>query len=370
MEEKLAETWSEVLGIEKECIGIETDFFRLGGHSLNAAQLTGKIQQRFKIIIPLVQVFKTSTIKSLAKFIISTSNEKEIATMEDENLVLLRKTPGNKHLFLVHDGSGEVDGYVEFCMNLDKGFNYWGLKGPLIESCAPTNITIEELAANYTKKIKKVQKHGPYYIAGWSIGGTIAFEMARQLEENDDETEFLALFDTSAPFGNLRKTISDFTAKSELKLISQHITTNDILSKLKKLHDINQIWSLVIKYLEDNLDIEIIRNFIPGHMAKIIPGFYQLKIQPLIANWNKIRSLQRAAGRYTPAGKNNTNVHFFAAKETDIINRKQWNHYSVKPITLYEVEGDHYSIFKKNTVKKLSTLFNRTLKKTISADNV
>ncbi len=69
VEEKLAEIWWEVLGIEKEKIGIDMNFFQLGGHSLRAVILASKIHKEFNIILPLAEVFKTPTIKGLAEFV-------------------------------------------------------------------------------------------------------------------------------------------------------------------------------------------------------------------------------------------------------------------------------------------------------------
>jgi len=114
----------------------------------------------------------------------------------DENLMLLRPSVSSRHhLFLVHDGSGEVEGYVGFCQHLTSkaDFNCWGIRATLIENnnYSPRDITIEELAKDYIEKIKKVQPKGPYYIAGWSLGGTIAFEMTLQLEKTGEKVSFL-----------------------------------------------------------------------------------------------------------------------------------------------------------------------------------
>jgi amino acid adenylation domain-containing protein len=66
MEEKLAEIWAEVLGIEKAAIGIDSDFFELGGHSLKAAALVARIHNAFNVTIHLADVFKTPTIRKIS----------------------------------------------------------------------------------------------------------------------------------------------------------------------------------------------------------------------------------------------------------------------------------------------------------------
>ncbi|UCH93005.1 MAG: non-ribosomal peptide synthetase, partial [Candidatus Aminicenantes bacterium] len=65
----LARIWHEVLGVEKEVIGIDTNFFELGGHSLNATVMAAKIHKNLKVKLPLVEVFKTPFIRDLARII-------------------------------------------------------------------------------------------------------------------------------------------------------------------------------------------------------------------------------------------------------------------------------------------------------------
>ncbi|HLP46658.1 MAG TPA: amino acid adenylation domain-containing protein, partial [Candidatus Kapabacteria bacterium] len=68
LEEKLAEIWAGILGIEKQQIGIDYNFFEIGGHSLKATQLTAKIYKTFNIKIPLSEIFRLSSIRTQAHF--------------------------------------------------------------------------------------------------------------------------------------------------------------------------------------------------------------------------------------------------------------------------------------------------------------
>jgi bacitracin synthase 1 len=71
VERKLVNIWSEVLGFEKDSISIEADFFETGGHSLKAYTLTSKIHKEFDVRFPLAEIFRTSTIKSMAEYIMA-----------------------------------------------------------------------------------------------------------------------------------------------------------------------------------------------------------------------------------------------------------------------------------------------------------
>ncbi|MCU0289442.1 MAG: condensation domain-containing protein, partial [Acidobacteria bacterium] len=69
VEKKLVDIWSEILGIRRETIGIEDNFFHLGGHSLKATLMASRIQKEFKVKLPLAEIFKQPTVKGLAEFI-------------------------------------------------------------------------------------------------------------------------------------------------------------------------------------------------------------------------------------------------------------------------------------------------------------
>jgi iturin family lipopeptide synthetase A len=81
VEERLASIWSDVLGIDRENIGIDGNFFSLGGHSLRAAMMLPKIQSAFGVALPLAEVFRTPTIRQIAHFI---SQHRPSAVLEVE----------------------------------------------------------------------------------------------------------------------------------------------------------------------------------------------------------------------------------------------------------------------------------------------
>jgi amino acid adenylation domain-containing protein len=84
IEEKLVETWAEVIARDpshasqlRQSIGIDDDFFQLGGHSLKATMLLSKLQKTFNIKIPLVEIFRLPTIRQLAETLEQRSPERE-----------------------------------------------------------------------------------------------------------------------------------------------------------------------------------------------------------------------------------------------------------------------------------------------------
>jgi amino acid adenylation domain-containing protein len=71
IEMKLAEAWSEVLGVPMDTISIDHDFFKHGGHSLKAVQMLTRIQKHFNVKISLKEFFSGATIRQLANIIVS-----------------------------------------------------------------------------------------------------------------------------------------------------------------------------------------------------------------------------------------------------------------------------------------------------------
>jgi thioesterase domain-containing protein/3-oxoacyl-(acyl-carrier-protein) synthase/acyl carrier protein len=360
IQEKLAEIWGEVLEIEKDTISINKDFFKLGGDSLNITVLAAKIQSQFNVNIPLVEIFNIPTIKSLSRYI----RDAETGTFvtKDDKLVLL--TPGLNsphHLFFIHDITGEVDGYFEFCKHLSHDFNCWGLRADRLQGLAPQNRTIREISQSYIEKIKTLQPHGPYYIAGWSFGGTISFEMARQLEQANEKIGFLALIDAYHPLGTIPRKPPQFSIESELNYVKPYLTGSKIIEKLKNVTHFTQVWSLLEDYLHtEHHDIEIIKKAVYQYGMQALPNYHNLITKESIYYMNVGRTFNNARASYRPPGKINNRGFFFKAKES-IFNKNTWQSYFNSPLQSHEINGDHFSIFKMPYVLEFAKTFNKIL---------
>jgi amino acid adenylation domain-containing protein/FkbM family methyltransferase len=361
VETRLAVLWSEVLGLDKELIGTESNFFELGGHSLKATILVSKVQKEFKVRMPLNRIFQDSTIVRMAEYM--KNKGKESLVIEDDNLLLLRERADEAdHLFLIHDGTGEVDGYREFCCQLTGEFNCWGLKAGGIIDHAPRNVTIPAIAGKYVDSIKRVQPHGPYCIVGWSLGGTIAFEMALQLEKMGERIAFLGLIDAPGPQKDVQKNLVPFTLESELDYVKDYIPEGDIKERFKKISQLDVLWSDIVAYLyAKNFDVDIIKRVIVGYGMQALPNFNQLGIRETIYYLNVGRSLTRARTNYIPGEKIQTRLHFIKASQSPEIFIDNWRDYCIGPIQCHEITGDHYSILKEPASGQITEIFNSTL---------
>jgi amino acid adenylation domain-containing protein len=361
IERKLVQIWSEVLDIEEDFIGIDSRFFELGGHSLKAAVMLSRIHRLFNVRVPLANIFIMPTIRQLAQFI--KNSEKDHFRIDDDDLVLLRsKSQPSRHLFCIHDGSGEVEGYVDFCRHLDADMNCWGIRAQVITGYAPRNLGIEEIAREYITKVKKVQPRGPYFIAGWSLGGTIAFEMVRQWEDMNENVDFLALIDSPAPRPEIASQINHFTAESEMNGLRDYLTSDTIREKIRGASSIDELWSLIVDSREEiPLNTEKIVASIPDIERFALPDIGKQDKKELIRIMNRIRTILQARERYVPGGIIHTPMHFFAASQSDKIDSRGWMDYCKTPIKFYEIQGDHFSIMERPVVSQLCRTIDKIL---------
>jgi len=360
IEKKMAEIWAEVLGTEKDTIGIDDHFSRLGGHSLKATTMVSRLQREFNVHLPLVELFKKPSIRQLGEYI--ETAEKESLSLQESNLALLKKEPGKeKHLFFIHDGTGEVQGYTNFSNRLDIAFNCWGLRAGRLKNHTPLNLSIKDMAKNYIETIKTVQPpgHGPYYIAGWSVGGVIAFEMVKQLEKENEEIAFLGMIDPAAP--SLWKWMRTwkFSLRSEWKLARLFFMDDVKLhEKLKKIKKIDQFWPEILDHLEaGHFDLKSFKRMLKGFGMKALPNLHQWNLRDIIYYLNIGRTLNNTMANYIPLGKIHTPVHYFKAKQSWGMKEKRWQKYTTAGVKFSEIAGDHFSIFKTPNVKDFAEIF-------------
>jgi acyl carrier protein len=201
-EEKLARIWESVLKLDKA--GIHDDFFESGGHSMIAVTLMIRIEKEFGIRLPLATLFEHSTIHGLAGIL-----DRQSGPVLWRSLVPIRPGGSKKPLFLVHGLGLNVLLYTTIINHLDPEQPVYGLQAKGLNGTDSPLGTIEEIAAYYISEIRTVNPNGPYALAGFSLGGTIAFEMGRQLAESGETVSFLGLIDSTAegsvahlPFAN------------------------------------------------------------------------------------------------------------------------------------------------------------------------
>jgi amino acid adenylation domain-containing protein len=190
IEQRLADLWREVLG--RESIGIHSNFFAVGGHSLLAVRLIARIRRDLGRSLPLGALFQGATIGRMAALL---AEDQELPARRSP-LVALQPRGSEPPFFFVHAVGGHVFSYVDLARAMGDEQPFYGLQVP--ENGRPA-ASIEEMAAQYVEAVRSVQPEGPYRLGGWSLGGVIAQEMALQLWESGRPAESLVLIDSFAP---------------------------------------------------------------------------------------------------------------------------------------------------------------------------
>ncbi|PWU11731.1 MAG: hypothetical protein C5B50_22825 [Verrucomicrobia bacterium] len=190
-EKLLAGVWCRILG--RESVGINENFFHVGGHSLLAVRLLAEVEKTAGKKLPLVSLFQGPTIEQMAKAL-SAEGDRPSGSL----VVPIRSGGKRAPLFLVHGAGGEVFwGYANLAAHLNSEQPIYGIKSRG-QAGLPEFTTIEQMAACYIQEIRRVQPSGPYHLGGYCLGGNIAYEMARQLRAAGQPVGAVLLLD-SAP---------------------------------------------------------------------------------------------------------------------------------------------------------------------------
>ncbi|HSF44306.1 MAG TPA: amino acid adenylation domain-containing protein, partial [Thermoanaerobaculia bacterium] len=202
---RLAEIWTRLLGVPE--VGVHDDFFALGGHSLLLLQMAGQVREAFGVDLPLAAVYRSPTIADLTEIIVRSQRypllEEGVrlaaaAGGAGSRLVSLRPEGTLPPLFCVHAVGGHLLDFHDLVRELGPDQPVFGLQSRGFESDEEPLTTIEEMAAAYLEAVRAASPRGPYRIAGYCVGGLVAYEMARQLRAAGEGVELLAVLDARA----------------------------------------------------------------------------------------------------------------------------------------------------------------------------
>src|ERR1700689_2496304 len=187
MIETLTPMWQRVLQLQS--IGVDEDFFDLGGDSLLALQLFTEIAQICDRELPPVTIYQARTISALAALL------EQPTTPRFPALVLLKEGAGKPPVSLAHGLGGSVIDFFQPIKHIESDLPIYGLQEKGIEGLDEPLESIEEMAEFHVNAIRELQPQGPYALIGYSLGGLIALEMAQRLSANGERVALLAMLD-------------------------------------------------------------------------------------------------------------------------------------------------------------------------------
>ncbi|MFF3847788.1 amino acid adenylation domain-containing protein [Streptomyces sp. NPDC002328] len=196
---RMARLWEGVLGTGP--VGVRDDFFALGGHSLKAFELMSAVRAEFGVELPLNLIFRRPTVELLCEAL------PEAAAASGRLLVPLSDGAdggdGRPPLILFHPRGGDVVCYLDLVRELAKTSDgSRRVLGVEAVGCNTDDAPLDDVSAmaeRYLAAIRAEVPSGPYLLAGWSFGGTVAYEIAARLEAAGERVAFLGLIDSAAP---------------------------------------------------------------------------------------------------------------------------------------------------------------------------
>ncbi len=192
LERTLAEIWKGVLGLER--IGVTESFQDLGGSSIQLLELAGAIGRSVGVDISPTLLFERPTIRSLADAIRSGAGK-----LVSRSVVPVRAEGDGIPFFCVHGRRGDILFLPAVARHMRPGRPVYGIQAEGFEGPPPPPRSVGELAEIYVNEVRRTQPAGPYLLGGYSLGGHIAMEMARQLAACGESVSRIVLLDTFVP---------------------------------------------------------------------------------------------------------------------------------------------------------------------------
>lgn len=343
IEHELVEIWEELLEIGT--LGIDDDFFSLGGHSLLGVRMLAQVRDRFGIAPSPALLFERGTVRQLAAYL-----QRGVDRDAASPLVRLRRGDRYPPVAFVHPVGGTVLCYAELARHLRGGVPFYGLQRTGTGRGGGEPVTVESLAAEYVRALREKHSKEPCLLGGWSMGGVVAFEMARQLESTGGPPLVgLILVDSLA--------VHPVPAPEPLDLIRAFAEELRIVSGLEipRNIDVARTYRKGMSegdLFEKLLDEVIDRGSLPPDLGLALKDRFAV-----------FRENHRALRRYRPRGVDLPAL-LLRTEETGRIAGEPtlgWERFVGDKLEVVDIPGDHYSIMKTPQVAALAEAIRSSL---------
>lgn len=347
VEKRIAKIWSESLGAAN--IGLDDDFFELGGHSLIAVKMMAAIEREFGKRLPLASLFEYASVRRLARLL-----EGEYAPIKWDCLVPIKPAGAKPPLYIVHGAGLNVMLFNALSEYLDDDQPIYGLQAKGLNGEDEPFYSIEEMATHYISEIRNQNPEGPYLLAGYSLGGIIAHEMARQLIKLGKKVKMLAMLDT---FVGNQHPPSNKVEKHARK--AKHLLLNILYSCYMLLKDPKDTFL----YKWKNIKRSVKQRYwsLVGKADTVVGAFGYL---------NKIDKINAEARRRYVIEPIDMEIDVFRATTqrfyAEDMQYLGWRAYALKGVRVHHIPGDHNKIFKPPYHQHLSKSLQRVINEKVS----
>ena len=362
VELKLTRIWSNTLNVGS--VGVQDNFFDLGGNSLFAIRLMTQIEQQFQRNLPLATLLQGQTIEKLATIL-----RDQPDAISWSSLVPIQTSGSKLPFFCIAGGGGNVLYFYDLVRHLGSDQPFYALQAVGLDGESDPLTRVEDMAAHYIEGIKSVQPQGPYLLGGHSFGGIVAFETAQQLQKQGHEVALLAILDMRAPDENTSNMVDvnwdgarmlTRTASIFERMFGKDIggVSYDVLKRLAPEEQ--------LEYVSERFQIANI--FPPGVGTKQLRGLLRV---------TKVNQ----ETHYVPQEVHPTRISLFRASEkvpkeivgseeiyrllydNDIDKLWGWNQFSIGEVEVHTVPGDHLTLMSGSNVQVLATKLKACLEK-------
>ncbi|EIW0579384.1 enterobactin non-ribosomal peptide synthetase EntF [Klebsiella pneumoniae] len=196
METLVAAAFSQLLGCEVN--DIDADFFALGGHSLLAMRLAAQLSRQLARQVTPGQVMVASTVGKLSALLAADLSDEQAQRLGLDTLLPLRESDGPT-LFCFHPASGFAWQFSVLARYLSPRWSITGIQSPRPQGPMASAASLDEVCEHHLRTLLAQQPNGPYYLFGYSLGGTLAQGIAARLRQRGEAVAFLGLLDTWPP---------------------------------------------------------------------------------------------------------------------------------------------------------------------------
>ena len=344
-EKLVADIWEEMMGLNQ--ISIFDNFFQLGGRSLVAVKIMARLEQETGKRLPLATLFEHSTVEKLAARL-----EIDAEAITWESLVPIKPNGSKMPLYIVHGAGLNVLLFNALAMNMDDEQPVYGLQAKGLNGIDEPLDVMEEIAANYVEEIINHDPVGPYAVAGYSLGGLIAYEMAKQMLALGKDVKMLAMFDTYAD----QTQIYDPWLKKKVR---------------NAWFFVKQLAYTPVLFAQDpKRTIEYKSREIGRRVEKIYKKVFLDKVKKkegFSAYTDEIHEKSLAAQRNYLLTPVNIAVELFRAKKKtfymDDFKFLGWRPFALKGVNVHDIPGEHNTIFAPPNDKQFARVLQECLDK-------
>lgn len=350
LELKLTVIWKRLF--ERDDIGRRDDFFALGGHSLLAARLVVEMAKEFGSKVAVSTLFQSPTIELLARRF---ANENWLPP--SASLVPLKAQGTRPPLFFVHGWGGSVFGFLELARQLPADQPCYGMQAVGLDGRVERHLTVEAMAEHYVREIISFQPAGAVSLAGYSMGGMIAFEVARQLRGRGRRVAMLALLDTS-PVGRIPLIFHALKMALYVpRRLRVHIRTAWALPLKDRMAYVSRRRLSFFRWLRRSCSpLPVVKSLSPVKAeSAAVPGFadYYLAV----------------ASAYDP-GFYPGGADVFVSETADPVWRWYWRYLIKGGVTFHQARGDHIEMLRSpENLPALAHSLNEVLRRAQSLDD-